>query len=217
MEQVWRRVRSLFEEFAARLTKRRDREPIATVADLQHFLVTRSAFVAQHTLYGYLKSRMGTRYPAMFADDTFIRSVDIAKAEVFAACLADLTIHAVATVTTGQGVGDPARGGLAAGLYEAGLSQCRDDLPQGAETAVWLERFAERLGETDWEAASCGDAFTASPDALVRWAPIADDLKRHDTEIMRNSVRYAWIDVTRSLKARLDASALMAEIREQRH
>ncbi|EIM73317.1 hypothetical protein A33O_16150 [Nitratireductor aquibiodomus RA22] len=41
---------------------------------------------------------MGTRYPSMFEDDVFIGSINIAKLHVFAACLSDLTIHAVAKV-----------------------------------------------------------------------------------------------------------------------
>src|SRR3546814_11390174 len=50
--------------------------------------------MAQKTLYGYLKTRMGTRYPRLFEDDVLIASVDLAKLHIYAACLADLALFA---------------------------------------------------------------------------------------------------------------------------
>ena len=58
---LWRKVSSLF-------TARRETDPIDSVVTLEAFVATRAAFHAQKTLYGYVKARMGIRYPAMFED-----------------------------------------------------------------------------------------------------------------------------------------------------
>ena len=50
-----------------------DKSPIQTVEALTDFVETRAAYVAQTSLYGYLKTRMGTRYPHMFRDEVFFR------------------------------------------------------------------------------------------------------------------------------------------------
>ena len=47
--------------------------------DLQNFVQERSAHVTQTTLYGYLKTRIGTRYAIMVEDEKFSNSINIAK------------------------------------------------------------------------------------------------------------------------------------------
>ena len=43
-------------------------------------------------------------------------------------------------------------------------------------------------------------AFQHSSDAVFEWAPIADQIKSKDEEIIRNSVHLRWIGVRRDLK-----------------
>ena len=50
-----------------------------------------------------------------------------------------------------------------------------------------------------------------SPAALVRWAPIADKLKKFDSEIVENSVKFAWRDIREQFNKRLDAAAVAAD------
>ena len=65
----------------------------------------------------------------------------------------------------------------------------------------------------DWTRAGSGrESFGTSPAALVRWAPIAPELKRHDEEIVENSVRFAWQEVRADLDRRLDAEAIIGEL-----
>jgi hypothetical protein len=52
------------------------------------------------------------------------------------------------------------------------------------------------------------DIFSESPAALVRWAPIAPELKQFDQEIVENSIKFKWRDVRRDLGKRLDAAAV---------
>ena len=68
----------------------------------------------------------------------------------------------------------------------------------------------ERVARTDWLAVGDQEAaFTESPTALVRWAPIIDELKQLDEDIVRNSVRFRWQEVRRDFCADLDAHAVL--------
>ncbi|MDH3335917.1 MAG: hypothetical protein OEL50_04660, partial [Rhodospirillaceae bacterium] len=58
-------------------------------------------------------------------------------------------------------------------------------------------------------------AFYPSLAALVEWAPIADELKALDEEIVRNSMRFKWKKVRDDLDQLLDADAVMADWRNK--
>ena len=53
----------------------------------------KSAWVSQETLYGYLKTRMGTKYVLMFEDEIFLESINKAKWNIYSECLQDLTLY----------------------------------------------------------------------------------------------------------------------------
>ena len=60
-------------------------------------------------------------------------------------------------------------------------------------------------GRCDWRAVDDDESeFSASPEALVRHAPIIPELMALDEEIVRNSVRFRWQEVRRELRAKLD-------------
>lgn len=194
---------------ASRLTIRGDRAPIDTAERLFEFVSTRAALITQKKLYGYLKERMGIRYPEMFEDPVFARSIDLAKMQVFAASLSDLTIHAVAQVQGQGGLQPSERDRLARACYESGLADNSDNLPDPLAPAAWRAAFDRRVDETNWANVAAGaSAFVESPKALVRWAPIAEEKKRHDREIVENSIRFAWNEVIADLRERLDAEAV---------
>jgi len=76
-------------------------------------------------------------------------------------------------------------------------------------TADAISAFDARLAETDWSGtAASRDNFTRSPGAVVKWAPIADELKKYDVEYVENSVKFAWANIRRQFEKRLDRDAL---------
>ena len=77
----------LFALFKAFIPKKK----ITNLDDLENFIQTKSAWVTQVTLYGYLKTRMGTRYVLHFENDEFMKSVNLAKWNIYAVALQDLT------------------------------------------------------------------------------------------------------------------------------
>ena len=64
---------------------------IRSLDELENFIQTKSSWVAQVTLYGYLKTRMGTRYVLHFENDKFMTSVNSAKWNIYSVALQDLT------------------------------------------------------------------------------------------------------------------------------
>ena len=61
---------------------------IKSKKDLEKFIQERSAHVSQTTLYGYLKTRIGVKYIAMMEDEVFLKSINIAKWNIYAVALA---------------------------------------------------------------------------------------------------------------------------------
>lgn len=209
-------ARNTLHIFASRLSVRRDNGPINSVAALNYFAATRASFVAQKSLYGYLKTRMGTRYPSMFDDDVFVESINIAKAHVFAACLSDLTIFTVAHAFESE-IGDTDRKSVALKCYGAALSENENELPPQFSASESTNAFTTRLQGTSWnDAALTRENFTESPRALFDWAPIAPELKKNDHEIVRNSINFAFHEVRQNYTKRLDAEAVRADWRDLR-
>lgn len=207
------RLRILLREFGGRLWRRSRRESIDSLEALNRFVATRSAYVAQKTLYGYLKARMGTRYPSMFENDVFVQSINIAKFNLFAACLSDLTIYSVAHATKDTGATPALRRSIALECYAEALRDNDAEAPPEFDRKEAVASFTRRLNETDWRyAALQRENFTCSPHALYRWAPIAAELKRDDTDILANSISFAWSEVRQGFLRTLDAEAVQREI-----
>jgi hypothetical protein len=215
LREAVRKSAAFLPEFFARLSFRRDSGPLDSADSLARFVATRAAFVAQRTLYGYLKTRMGIRYPKMFEDDVIISSINIAKMHVFAACLSDLTIFAVSHALKDSAVEPSARQALALRCFREGLeanaAAAREvDSFSIAEAVAAFER---RLSFWDWIDGPCGpEIFTESPAALYRWAPIAPALKKQDKEIVQNSIKFTWRDVRRNLEKRVDPAVLAQDV-----
>lgn len=190
---------------------RRRSSTIADPANLRSFLDTRSSYVAQTALYGYLRTRAGMRYPILFDDAGFENSVNIAKWHVWLACLSDLSVFTGGLLARRTSASPEEVGGLMRATFDAILVATGIPAGAGAEFAAHAGRVGARISLCDW-AAVADDAtpFTESMAALVYWAPIADELKQHDGQIVRNSIRFLWQDVRRALRRDLDAASVIA-------
>lgn len=186
-------------------------EPIRAPAELRAFLQTRASHIAQMTLYGYLRTRAGTRFPELFDNDEFVVSMNIAKWHVWLACLSDLAVHAGGLLRRNSGAAASDVGNLMQRLVEDLLRETGTPGEAGPEFAAHAQRVRARLALCDF--AQTGDeeaAFVESPAALVYWAPIVDDLKALDEEIVRNSIRFRWHEIRRDLGHNLDPVAVMS-------
>jgi hypothetical protein len=211
-----RRIGDYVGSFLRALTYWRRNPPVTTPAGLVQFVDTRSKFVAQTTLYGYLKTRAGTRYVSLFEDDTFVASINISKWEIYFACLSDLTVHAVAAAAAGGEASRDDLAVLARWCFEQATRETKPEEMRPDATTLARDAFDQRLAGVVWRGAESGEtAFDRSPQALVEWAPVAPELKEYDAEIVANSLRFKWQNVRLELAKSLDGPAVMAAWRAE--
>jgi hypothetical protein len=178
-------------------------------AGLRRFLETRASHVAQTSLYGYIRTRAGTRYPELFQNDGFIASLNIAKWQIWLACLSDLAVYAGGLLFLRGALPADKVAALMTSTVDAILTNLGTPPDAGAAFPTAVDRVRARLATTDWTAVTDDEQpYCESPDALVEWAPIVDELKQYDAEIVKNSVRFRWQEVRRDLRRDLDAAAL---------
>jgi len=206
LEGLWRQFRDSIGAGGAGRSGR-----VGDPESLSNFLKSRASMVAQSSLYGYLRTRAGTRFPELFANEAFSKLIEEAKWNIWLACLSDLSVYAGGLLRCRMRSGGGDVGRLVAGAVEAILEET--GMPPGADAdfATLADKLRARLDACDWAAVEDNEkSFVESPAALVRWAPVLEDLKLLDEEIVRNSVRFRWQEVRRDLRNSLDADALLA-------
>ncbi len=185
--------------------------PIVDDSGLARFLRTRASHVTQTSLYGYLRARAGTRYPELFSDDEFLVSVNIAKWQVWLACLSDLAVYAGGLVCNRAQARPSEVRQLMQEVVDALLEDVGVPEEAGADFAEYRDRVRARIALCELGALPDDEtAFAESPAALVYWAPVVEDYKQLDEEIVRNSIRFRWQEVRQELRRLLDAEAVMS-------
>ncbi len=199
------------------LALRFDRSPFLSVDPLEEFVRTRSSYVAQTSLFGYLKARMGTRYRVMFEDDVFSHAIRTAAAKLFGSCLSDLSIYAASKCRIAGNLNDAQTAALAGRLFFGALEKGLEGFPDAQVSADAISRFRQRTTVLDWDRADdISLTFATSEADLVRFAPVVDEFKELDREIVMNSIRFRWRDIREQMKRRLRAEAV-AEAWKARH
>ena len=186
----------LFALFKAFVPKKK----INNLDELEEFIQTKSAWVTQVTLYGYLKTRMGTRYVLHFENDQFMGSVDLAKWNMYAVALQDLTFFTFSNLKVNFNFQNMKNA-------EEIFYKILDDEISNKMPLTIIEdakkNFNERLKSINWDT-YCNDIpFNPSALSLYKWAPIADELKELDRKIVLNSVILKWDVVKKEFKERV--------------
>ena len=186
----------LFALFKAFLPKKN----LNNLNDLEDFIQTKSAWVSQVTLYGYLKTRMGTRYVLHFENDEFMKSVNLAKWNIYAVALQDLTFFIFSYLKSNTNYQDVDK------AKEIFLKILDDEITNKMPLNVIEDakkNFEDRLQNIDWNI-YCNDLpFNLSALSLYKWAPISDELKELDRKIVLNSVILKWDVVKKEFKERI--------------
>ena len=173
---------------------------ISNLDDLEDFIQSKSAWVTQVTLYGYLKTRMGTRYVLHFENDKFMASVNLAKWNMYAVALQDLTFYTFSYLKNNLNYQEIDKG------KEIFLKILDDETLNKMPLEVIEEakkNFNDRLQNINWDN-YCNDLpFNPSALSLYKWAPIADELKNLDRKIVLNSVILKWDIVKKEFNERI--------------
>ena len=186
----------LFALFKAFVPKKK----INNLDELEDFIQTKSAWVSQVTLYGYLKTRMGTRYVLHFENDQFMSSVNLAKWNIYSVALQDLTFYIFSFLKVNYNFQeiDKAREIFSKILDDEISNKMPLEIIEEAKKS-----FEERLKNINWDNYYADLPFNPSALSLYKWAPIAEELKNLDRKIVLNSVILKWDVVKKEFKERV--------------
>jgi hypothetical protein len=175
---------------------------ITNFDDLRNFISNKSAYVSQFTLYGYLRTRMGgINFYKSLNDVPFGTSVNIARWNIFLVSVQDLLLFTFSYIYNKQ---DRNIITYANSFFKKILEEQQ---PFGLEIEFKnksIMEFDERIKKVNWHMCYKQKPFEKSCEALFTWAPIADQLKDLDREIVINSMDVQWqnimIDFVKLLK-----------------
>jgi len=175
----------LFAMFKAFIPKKK----IKNLDHLEEFIQTKSAWVTQVTLYNYLKTRMGTRYVLHFENDVFMGSVNLAKWNIYSVSLQDLTFFTFSYLNVNFNFQEINK---AKEIFNKILDdEISNKMPLDIiDTA--RKSFDERLEKINWNEYYQDLPFNPSALSLYKWAPIAEELKTLDRQIVLNSMILKW-------------------------
>ena len=186
----------LFALFKAFIPKNK----INNLDDLEAFIQSKSAWVTQVTLYGYLKTRMGTRYVLHFENETFMKSVNLAKWKIYSVALQDLTFFTFSYFKANFNYQEVEKS------KEIFFKILDDEISNKMPLDIINEckkDFDQRLQKINWDTYFEDLPFNLSALSLYQWAPIADELKTLDRKIVLNSVILKWDIVMKEFKERV--------------
>ena len=156
--------------------------------DLQKFIQQRSAHVTQTTLYGYLKTRIGVKFTAMVEDDVFSKSINIAKWNIYMTAIADCSLYVFSYLIAEKNLKEN-------DCKEIYLDIIENEKENGLTDEIYQrakQEFLNRYDKINFNKYYIENPFKESCLALYNWAPIADELKTLDKEIVLNSMRLKW-------------------------
>ena len=168
------------------------KKKIKNIDELKEFIQKKSAWVSQVTLYGYLKTRMGTRYVLHFDNEALLESINKAKWNIYSVALQDLTFFTFSYLNAFfnyQEVDNAKK------IYEGILD---DEISNGMPLDViekGKKNFEERLQKINWKTHFKSLPFNDSALSLYDWAPIAEELKVLDRKIVLNSMILKWDNI----------------------
>ena len=187
----------LFALFKVFLPKKK----IKNIDDIEDFIQKKSAWISQVTLYGYLKTRMGTKYVLHFDDEIFLSSINKAKWNIYVIALQDLIFYTFSYLNVFYNFQELRN---AKNIYEKILNnELKNNMPENI-IDNGKEIFNKRLQKIEWKNYYKSWPFNESALALYEWAPVAKELKILDRKIILNSMILKWENIQKELIKLID-------------
>ena len=177
------------------------KKKIKNFDELKEFIQMKSAWVSQVTLYGYLKTRMGTRYILHFENDEFMKSVNLAKWNIYAISLQDLIFFTFSYLKVHFNLKEINK------AKEIFLKILDDETSNNMPLEIIEEAkksFKERFEKINWENYYSDIPFNQSALSLYKWAPISEELKLLDRKIVLNSSILKWDLIKKEFRERIE-------------
>ena len=186
---------------------------INEIESLISFVSSRSSYITQVSLYGYLKARAGSRYVSLVKDPLFASSIKTARNHIFFACLIDLTLHVLKTIHKRQQMNFHNFDPLARQFFIQTLEKAPEEVFESLEREKVLLEFENHLRRNSCiETNDSHESFTLSRHALLKWAPVVDEFKIKDEEIVSNSINFKWLRVCQEFEKLMDFKNIQLEL-----
>ena len=182
------------------------KKPLTKRSELVEFIHRNASFVSQVTLLTYIKARAGTQYPKLFENTEYLESIEIARSHLYTSCVADLVFYVINEHCL-NAIKRETIQFILSNLVEETFSFAKCD-------KIIIKDFDEMKKECEEQlnALKGNDInhklFKMSSDTFFRWAPMAEEFKKEDEEIMRNSIHFKWIEVRREVRERIRPSMI---------
>ena len=177
------------------------KKKLTNLDELENFIQSKSAWVTQVSLYSYLKTRMGTRYVLHFDNDEFMKSVNLAKWNIYVVAIQDLTFFSFSYLKTNFNYQDLDQ---AKEIYFKILDdEISNKMPLDIVEKAQKD-FTARFQNINWNTYYNDLPFNLSALSLYKWAPISEDLKTLDRKIVLNSIILKWDVIKKELIERLN-------------
>ena len=168
---------------------------IKSIDDLHDYIERKSAFITQETLFGYLKTRIGTNYVKMYDNEDFVKSINIANWNIYTVALQDLTFFSFSYLYVKD---EYLNNEIAKDVYNKILDDELKNKDHPLSQDIYdkaKQQFEERFSNISWTSFYKDDTFKTSSEALFFWAPVAPELKNLDKEIVINSMQLKWKNI----------------------
>ena len=190
--------------------KRQNR--IDEIESLRIFVLSRSSYIAQVSLYGYLKARAGTQYVSLIKDPLFASSMKTARNRIFFACLMDLTLHVLKTIHARKQQNLQNLDPFTRQFFIQTLAKAPKEVFERLEHEKVILEFDKHLRSHNWSGTEDShESFSGSRSALLKWAPVVEEFKIQDEEIVSNSIHFKWLRVCQEFEKLTDFEKIRLE------
>ena len=185
---------------------------IDEIESLRSFVSSRSSYIAQVSLYGYLKARAGTQYVSLIKDPLFASSMKTARNQIFFACLMDLTLHVLKTIHARKKQNFQNLDPFARQFFIQTLAKAPEEVFESLEREKVILEFEKHLSRHNWSGNDDShESFSGSRSALLKWAPVVEEFKIQDEEIVLNSIYFKWLRVCQEFEKLTDFEMIRLE------
>ena len=170
---------------------------ITNIDILQDYIQRKSAFITQETLFGYLKTRIGTNYVKMYENNDFVVSINIAKWNIYLIAIQDMLFFAFSYLYAKNRYQNTEDAKI---LFQKILDKELHEKDHPLPSDIYqkrLKQFEERIQNISWMTYYKEDPFKTSSESLHYWAPVADELKNLDKAIVVNSMQLKWQNIVK--------------------
>lgn len=176
-------------------------------------IAAESAFLSQKCVVEYCRAKAGLNWETLFAETPFRAALEICRWEAFAAVLADMTV-------VGEGLLRPYAGMRHADLADALTRHAERALAAPALPTHRPEGWGDAITALRQRLALCQLAAPlpaheigrASGARIVELLPIHPRLRRDDSEVVVNNIRFGLCRSHEDISRRADLPAVAADL-----